>query len=232
MGDPRHLHKKYQTPMHPWERTRIDEERELVKQYGFVNKRELWKMRTKLTDFKDQAKKLSANSGKQVEKETKALLEKLRNLNLLKQDQELNDILSIGFTDLLDRRLQSVLYKKSLARSMTQARQMIVHRHIVVNNIKITSPSYLVKSNEEAMISFSPDSPFAQEGHPERVYEQNMPLKPEEKTELSIKRQGDQRRDHTKGRERSTKAHDHNNKGKRSSGRAPMKGKKRPEGKA
>ena len=46
---------------------------------------------------------------------------------------------------LLERRLDNVLYRAKLANTRTQARQIIVHGHILVNNKKVYSPSYLVK---------------------------------------------------------------------------------------
>ncbi len=43
MGDPKFLRRTYDTPKHPWEATRMDEERVLLDKYGLKNKRELWK---------------------------------------------------------------------------------------------------------------------------------------------------------------------------------------------
>ena len=45
---------------------------------------------------------------------------------------------------LLERRLDNVVYRLKLATSRTQARQMIVHGHIMVNGQKVYSPSFLV----------------------------------------------------------------------------------------
>ena len=41
MGNPKRHRKKYSTPAHPWQRARIEEERELSKEYGFKNKKEM-----------------------------------------------------------------------------------------------------------------------------------------------------------------------------------------------
>ncbi|MCX6706616.1 MAG: 30S ribosomal protein S4, partial [Candidatus Woesearchaeota archaeon] len=60
MGDPKKTRKKYYTPHHPWNRTRIDEERIIKIEYGMKNKREIFKMSSLLKDFKGQAKKLIA----------------------------------------------------------------------------------------------------------------------------------------------------------------------------
>lgn len=45
---------------------------------------------------------------------------------------------------LLERRLDNVVYRLKLAVTAQQARQMIVHGHVLINGIKTTSPSSLV----------------------------------------------------------------------------------------
>lgn len=55
---------------------------------------------------------------------------------------------------LLERRLDNTLYRLKMATTRVQARQIIVHGHVLVNNKKVYSPSYLVSVNDE--ISLSP----------------------------------------------------------------------------
>ena len=43
MGDPKFPSKHYNTPSHPWQKVRIEEERTLIHQYGLKNKKEIWK---------------------------------------------------------------------------------------------------------------------------------------------------------------------------------------------
>jgi small subunit ribosomal protein S4 len=50
---------------------------------------------------------------------------------------------------LLERRLDNVMYRLKLATTRTQARQMIVHGHVTVNGRKVSSPSFLVATNDE-----------------------------------------------------------------------------------
>lgn len=45
---------------------------------------------------------------------------------------------------LLERRLDNVVYRLGFAQSRSQARQLIRHNHIVVNNNRVNIPSYLV----------------------------------------------------------------------------------------
>ncbi|MEX0939973.1 MAG: 30S ribosomal protein S4 [Candidatus Babeliales bacterium] len=48
---------------------------------------------------------------------------------------------------LLERRLDNVVYRLKLATTRRQARQIIVHGHILVNGKKVYSPSYLISLN-------------------------------------------------------------------------------------
>jgi len=54
---------------------------------------------------------------------------------------------------LLERRLDNVVYRLKLATSRAQARQMIVHGHILVNGGKVYSPSYLISVGEEVSLA-------------------------------------------------------------------------------
>ena len=60
MGDPKFLRRRYDTPKHPWEATRMEEERKLLDRYGLKNKRELWKAQSTLRGFRRQARELQA----------------------------------------------------------------------------------------------------------------------------------------------------------------------------
>jgi len=169
MGDPRKIRRKYSGPGHPWQKKRIEEEKKLLEAYGLKTKREIWKTESKLKSFSSQAKKLIASIGPQAEKEKKQLLSKLHRLGLVKSDAKLDDVLSLTINNLLERRLQTILVKRSMARSMNQARQFIVHEHVLVNNKKITAPSFLVSLDAQENISFSPSSVLSKVDHPERV---------------------------------------------------------------
>ncbi len=49
---------------------------------------------------------------------------------------------------LLERRLDNVVYRLGFARNLREARQMVNHGHILVNNKKVNIPSYLVKKGD------------------------------------------------------------------------------------
>ena len=169
MGDPKKKRSKYFTPSHPWQRARIEEERVLVKDYGLKNKREVWKMRSKVKKFADQVKKLSGISTKQAEKEKELLQKRLVKMGLLKPSASLGDALGLSVKDILERRLQTVVFRKGLAKSVTQARQFVSHGHVTVKGRKMAVPSYIVLADEEGAIGFSPSSSLSSQEHPERV---------------------------------------------------------------
>jgi len=55
----------------------------------------------------------------------------------------------------LERRLDNVLYRLGFAPTRASARQLIVHKHIKVNNKTLNIPSYLVKTGD--IITFTKD---------------------------------------------------------------------------
>lgn len=167
MGDPKRIRKKYETPSHPWIKSRIEEEARVRKTFATGNKKEIWRMESVLKNFKTQAKKFIVLDTPQSKVETEQLFKKVKELGLL-QDVSFDSILGLSLDDVMNRRLQTIVYKKGLARSMKQARQFIVHEHVVINGKVVTSPSYLVRVKEESSVGFSTASPLFSEQHPER----------------------------------------------------------------
>ncbi|MBN1544740.1 30S ribosomal protein S4 [Candidatus Woesearchaeota archaeon] len=188
MGDPKKHRKKYTTPGHPWQRARIEEEKQLMQEYGFKNKTEIWKMGSFLREATAQAKKLVTLSGPQADKEKELLLERMRRYGLLSPEAALDAILSISLRDVLERRLQTIVYKKNLANSMKQARQFITHAHVCIGDKLVTSPSYLVPLKEEGQINFRARSRLSDPEHPERVA--SRAVKEKEEKEKIVKKEG------------------------------------------
>ncbi|OIO61288.1 30S ribosomal protein S4 [Candidatus Woesearchaeota archaeon CG_4_10_14_0_2_um_filter_33_10] len=178
MGAPKKQRKKYSTVKHPWQKARIEEEAILLREYGLKNKTEIYKMRSILKGFADQATNLITSKTKQAEKERIDLLNKLSNLGLITKTGNIDDVLDLSISDIMDRRLQTLVYKKAMTRSIKQARQFIVHEHINVGNKKITTPSYLVPVEDEPSISFIANSKLADLEHPEREVLVKKPKKP------------------------------------------------------
>ena len=181
MGDPRKQRKKYDRPSHPWQKARIDEEKLLTEEYGLKNKKDLWRMTSKLARFKKQAKSLIASQGEQAESEKTLFLAKLQKLNLVPEGATLDNVLDLSVKDLLERRLQTIVFRQGLARTVKQARQMIVHEHIMVNDQKVNVPSFLVTREMESVLEFHGRSNFNDPEHPER--KQPEPVVEETKVE-------------------------------------------------
>lgn len=167
MGDPRKQRKKYSGPSHPWMAERLDAERVLLKEYGLKNKKELWKMGSLLAKFKNKTKELIGSDTEQSKKEEKELLERLKKLELLEGNAKLEDVLGLDVRNILERRLQTQIYRIGLAKSAKQARQFITHNHIIINGKRVNVPSYLILKEDK--ISFSDKSSLKDSEHPERV---------------------------------------------------------------
>jgi small subunit ribosomal protein S4 len=189
MGDPKKQRKKYETPLHPWQGARIEEEKVLSREYGLRNKKEIWKTDSLLRSFKRQAKNLIASHDDQSQLERKQLIDRLTKLNLIKKDSSLDEVLSLDIKNIMERRLQTFVYRKELAKSIKQARQFIIHGHITVNDKKISSPSYVVKLDEEDKIGFALNSELKNPEHaerktPEKLKDIKTQMKVEKKAEV------------------------------------------------
>lgn len=152
MGDPKKQRKKYQGPGHPWQADRISEERELLREYGLKNKKELWRVNSLLRNWRAQARSMISLSDKERAEAQKVLVAKLNQLGLISKDAQLDDVLALGTRDLLERRLQTLLYKKGHSNTVKQARQFITHNKVMVNGKSASSPSMLLKTDDK--ISF------------------------------------------------------------------------------
>ena len=153
MGHPRRLKSKTPRPKKPWDKARIEEDKKLMKEYGLRRKRELWRLRDILRQFRRRARELAAKTD---ELKFNQLMTKLRNLNLVDENSTIDTVLRLDIRDLLERRLQTIVYRKGLARTIKQARQFIVHGHVKVNGKVMPYPSYLVRKGEETSIELSP----------------------------------------------------------------------------
>ena len=169
MGDPKFPSKHYNTPSHPWQKVRIDQEKTLLHQYGLKNKKEIWKANTQIRSMRRQARTLTANSGvEQAQKEKTLLLAKLNRLGMLEQDASLEDILRMSPENVLDRRLQTQVYLQGLSSTVNQARQLIIHGHISVDGAINRVPGMIVTKLQEKKIIYSPSSALNSDLHPVR----------------------------------------------------------------
>jgi len=161
MGDPKKPRKKWEGPNHPWIKERLEREQLLLGKYGLRNKREIWIAETYVRKLRHQARSLLALPPAERAAREKALFERVRAFGFLeKENMTIDDILGLTVENYLERRLQTIVFKKGLARTIYQARQLIVHGHIAIGGRRVTSPGYMVKKSEEDLIDFYPTSPF------------------------------------------------------------------------
>ncbi|WP_136715212.1 30S ribosomal protein S4 [Halorientalis salina] len=167
--------KLYETPNHPFQGERIAGEHDLVGRYGLKNKEELWRAQSELRSFRREARQLlgaAAGEAEAAAKESEEFLARLQKLGILGEEDGLDDILSLDVTDVLERRLQTVVYRKGLANTASQARQFISHGHIRMEGRRVTEPSAKVTVAEEDTVEFDSASALTDELHPERAEEQ------------------------------------------------------------
>jgi len=139
--------KMFEKPRKAYEKSRIEEENRIVERYGLKNKREVWKTLSKVNYFRSRAKEL-AKLGKD---EQEVLFNKLRAIGL--NTSTIADVLALKVEDLLERRLPTILVKKKLANTTSQARQMVSHKRVLVDRKIINIPSYLVPVSQEGSIT-------------------------------------------------------------------------------
>lgn len=169
MGDPKKPKKKYESPRHPWRSDVLKSDLILLGQYGLRNKRELWRAKTILSKIRSMARSLLSMSVDKRARLEAQLLGKLRRLGILPEDAVLDYVLDITVENILERRLQTMVFRKGLAKTPYQARQLIVHGHIAINGRIVYSPGYLVKKAEEEAITYAPTSPINNPSHPLRL---------------------------------------------------------------
>ena len=145
----KNIRRKYERPKAHWDSVRIAEEKILLRDYGLKTKRELWKTEAILRNFRQRARDLIAVENKTEEK---ALIDKLVKLGILKKDSGLDDVLAMNVKDILNRRLQTIVFSKGIAKTSMQARQFIVHGHVLIGDEKASFPSHLIPVEHENRI--------------------------------------------------------------------------------
>lgn len=132
-----------------WDKARIERDKELKKTFGLLKKREIWKAETLLRKYRRLARQLAATKDKKTEKE---LINKLAKLGILEKGAGLDDVLGLSVENILDRRLQTIVFKRGFASTPKEARQIIIHGHVKIGGKKASYPSYLIPKAEEGKI--------------------------------------------------------------------------------
>jgi small subunit ribosomal protein S4 len=144
---PKRKHKKFNRPRKIYDKAIIKEEQALIKKYGLKNRREVWKADYAISKIRNIAKTLITANEEDKEKFINRQKAKGFEVN------NIADILGLNKEDYLKRRLQTIALKKGYAKTPTQARQLITHKHVKLNGNIINSPSHLTTLEEEKSIS-------------------------------------------------------------------------------
>ena len=68
--------------------------------------------------------------------------------NIFKEADRQKGITGETLLSLLERRLDNIIYRLGFANSRNEARQLVRHKHFLVNQSKVSIPSYLVKPGD------------------------------------------------------------------------------------
>merc|ERR1712096_460464 len=156
--------KTSKSPKRMFEKERIESEIKLCGEYGLKTKREIWRTQLGLSKLRKRARDLLILEGN-------ALLKRMFKYGLLNKEKEngLDYVLAVTLHKMLERRLQTRVFKLKLAKSIHHARVLIRGRHIAVAGRIVNVPSYMVTVENENKITMYHRSALAG-GAPGRRY--------------------------------------------------------------
>jgi small subunit ribosomal protein S4 len=158
MGDVRKKKKLYSRPKKPFDKPRIESENKIVQNYGLKNKKEIWKTDAVISTIRRRAKELINGT----DEERNEFFERLNKIGL--NVKETSDVLALTKENLLERRLQTLVFKKGFANTAKQARQFIVHKLIAVDGAIVNTPSTIIPVERENGIKIVKEIKIKSEG--------------------------------------------------------------------
>ena len=154
----------YKTPKVPFERERFDGELKLAGKFGLKNKKEIRKVHYMLQHMRKVARVLLMKDAKDPKRvlEGGALLRRLHTLGVLPKEQtKLDFVLALKEDDVMNRRLETIVFNKGLAKSVHHARVLIRGKQIAVGKQIVDAPSFLVRVDSEPLVKIAENTPTA-----------------------------------------------------------------------
>jgi len=167
----RRFNKTSVAPRRPYEKERIISELQTVGEYGLRNKREVWRTRLVLAKIRKIARTLLTLDEKDPKRifEGDALMRRLHRYGILDESKsKLDYVLGLKLNDFLERRLQTQIFKLTMADTIHQARVLVKQRHIRVRNQLVDVPSFMVRVDSQKHLDFALTSPLGG-GRPGRM---------------------------------------------------------------
>jgi small subunit ribosomal protein S4 len=112
MGDIKRKPNLYSRPRKSFDAARIAEEKGIVLKYGLKNKKEIWKASAKVSNLRNRAKTLIPKSPEEKE----IFFAKLNKMGF--QISNIADVLALKTENWLERRLQTIVFKKVLLKHL------------------------------------------------------------------------------------------------------------------
>ena len=135
--------KKLGLPLWPWRQMNSKQAQKLEKSGKFQNKQiDLLQKKKKRSQFAYQLK------SKQLIAALYGNLQTQYFTTVFNKSSKLKGKTSLNFLQMLEKRLDSILYRACFAPSMQASKQLINHRKVLVNNQVIAKPGYIVQPGD------------------------------------------------------------------------------------
>jgi len=154
----RSVGRTWKAPSKPFEKERLDAELKLCGEFGLRCKKEVWRAKFIVSKLRKRARILLTLDEADPTRlfEGAAILRQCLRLGILSEDKlKLDYVLSLTDEEFLKRRLQTLVHKKRLARSIHHARVLIRHRHIRVGGQVVNAPGFIVRVDSEKHIDLA-----------------------------------------------------------------------------
>ena len=153
--------KTSKNPKKPFDKDRLINELRIVGYYGLRNKREMWRVQLTLAKLRKAARQLLTlpQDDPRRQFEGDALITRIVRLGLLRENErKLDYVLGLTINQFMERRLQTLVAQRGLAKSVHEARVFIRQRHIAIGKQMVNIPSFMVRTTSENHIQLAPRS--------------------------------------------------------------------------